>query len=92
MPAVLVHGVPDTERVWSGVIARLQRSDVVTRSLPGFGGQAPHGIDAMKEAYADWLLAELARQPAPIDVVGHDWGALLVTRAVSLRPQAFWRA
>ena len=40
----------------------------------------------------DWLLAELARQPAPIDVVGHDWGALLVTRVVSLRPQAFWRA
>jgi hypothetical protein len=33
MPAVLVHGVPDTERVWSGVIARLQRSDVVTLSL-----------------------------------------------------------
>ena len=89
MPAVFVHGVPDTERVWSGVIARLGRSDVVTLSLPGFGGEAPPGFDATKEAYVDWLLAELARQPGPIDIVGHDWGALLVTRAVSLRPQAF---
>jgi pimeloyl-ACP methyl ester carboxylesterase len=89
MPAVFVHGVPDTARVWSHVIARLGRNDVVTLSLPGFGGEAPTGFDATKEAYVDWLLAELARQPGPIDVVGHDWGALLVTRAVSLRPQAF---
>ena len=33
-----------------------------------------------------WLLDELAAQPGPIDVVGHDWGALLVVRAVSLAP------
>ena len=89
VPVVFLHGVPDTERVWSGVIARLRRPDVVTLSLPGFGGEAPTGFDATKEAYVDWLLAELARQPGPLDIVGHDWGALLVTRAVLLRPQAF---
>ncbi|MGH7375224.1 MAG: alpha/beta fold hydrolase [Candidatus Rokuibacteriota bacterium] len=61
MPAVFVHGVPDTERVWSGVIARLRRNDLVTLSLPGFGGEEPTGFDATKEAYLDWLLAELAR-------------------------------
>lgn len=71
------------------MIARLRRNDVITLSLPGFGGEAPTGFDATKDGYVDWLLAELARQPGPIDVVGHDWGALLVTRAVSLRPQAF---
>ena len=34
----------------------------------------------------EWLLGELRRQPAPIDLVGHDWGGLLVVRAVSVAP------
>ena len=88
MPAVFVHGVPDTHRVWSPLLARVARKDVVTLSLPGFGCPVPEGFDATKEAYVDWLLGELTRQSGPIDIVGHDWGALLVTRAVSLRPQA----
>ena len=50
MPAVFVHGVPDTERVWSGVIARLRRNDVVTLSLPGFGGEAPRPRKLRPEA------------------------------------------
>jgi pimeloyl-ACP methyl ester carboxylesterase len=87
MPAVFVHGVPDTPRVWHAVLARLARRDVVTLSLPGFGRPAPSGFDATKEAYVRWLLDELAGQPGPIDVVGHDWGALLVVRAVSLAPR-----
>ena len=88
MPAVFVHGVPDTHRVWAAVVSRLARKDVVTLSLPGFGCPAPDGFDATKEAYVTWLLGELARQPGPVDLVGHDWGALLVVRAVSLRPGA----
>jgi pimeloyl-ACP methyl ester carboxylesterase len=86
MPAVFVHGVPDTSRVWQGVVARLPRRDVVTLSLPGFGRPTPDGFDATKEAYVSWLLDELAARPGPIDVVGHDWGGLLVVRAVSLAP------
>src|SRR5215468_9856091 len=88
MPVVLVHGVPDTERVWGGVASRLQRKDVVRLSLPGFGCARPNGFSATKEAYVDWLLGELAALAGPIDVVGHDWGALLVVRVVSLRPNA----
>jgi pimeloyl-ACP methyl ester carboxylesterase len=93
MPAVFVHGVPDTSRVWQAVIARLPRPDVVTLSLPGFGRPTPDGFDATKEAYVRWLLDELAAQPGPIDVVGHDWGALLVVRAISLAPDRVrsWR-
>ena len=86
-PAVFVHGVPDTPRVWRAVLAHLVRRDVVTLSLPGFGCPAPAGFDATKEAYVRWLLDEPAGQPGPIDVVGHDWGALLVVRAVSLAPR-----
>jgi pimeloyl-ACP methyl ester carboxylesterase len=88
MPAVFVHGVPDTPRVWRALLARVARKDVVTLSLPGFGCPVPEGFDATKEAYVDWLLGELTRQSGPIDIVGHDWGALLVVRVVSLRPEA----
>ena len=86
MPAILVHGVPDTSRVWHRVLSRLGRRDVIPLSLPGFGGPLPEGFQPTKEGYVDWLLAALARQPRPVDVVGHDWGALLVVRAVSLEP------
>jgi pimeloyl-ACP methyl ester carboxylesterase len=88
MPAVFVHGVPDTERVWDAVISRLGRKDVVTLSLPGFGCALPAGFSATKEVYVDWLLGRLAALERPIDLVGHDWGALLVVRAVSLLPDA----
>jgi pimeloyl-ACP methyl ester carboxylesterase len=86
MPAVLVHGVPDTHRLWDKLRAHLSRRDVVTPSLPGFGVPVPPGFDATKEAYVAWLVAELERIGEPVDLVGHDWGALLVQRTVSLRP------
>ena len=86
MPAVFVHGVPDTNRVWHAVIARLDRDDVLALSLPGFGSEIPVGFDCTKDAYCDWLRAELRRIDGPIDLVGHDWGGLLVVRAVSLEP------
>jgi pimeloyl-ACP methyl ester carboxylesterase len=55
MPALLVHGVPDTERVWHAVLPRLGRAAVLAHD-------------------------------GPVDLVGHDWGALLVIRAACLRP------
>jgi pimeloyl-ACP methyl ester carboxylesterase len=86
MPVILVHGVPDTPRVWHRVLAALDRRDVVTPALPGFGCPTPDGFAATKEAYVDWLLGVIAAQGEPVDLVGHDWGALLVVRAASLRP------
>lgn len=86
MPAVFVHGVPDTYRVWNQVISHLERSDVVTLRLPGFDSPLPEGFNATKEAYADWLLEQLNALAKPLDLVGHDWGAILVLRAVSRQP------
>ena len=86
MPVVLVHGVPDTHRVWRALIERLRRNDVITLSLPGFDSAIPRGFDCTKEAYCGWLLEELRRISGPIDLVGHDWGGLLTVRAVSLEP------
>ena len=88
MPAVFVHGVPDTTAVWDAVVSRLQRKDVVRLALPGFACPLPRGFGATKEEYVDWILAQLATLSGPIDLVGHDWGGLLVTRVVSVQPTA----
>lgn len=85
MTAVFVHGVPDTHRVWNEVIHHLKRTDVVALSLPGFGTEVPAGWGATKEEYVDWLITQLQTFEKPVDLVGHDWGALLTYRAVSLR-------
>lgn len=85
MTAVFVHGVPDTHRVWNDVIHHLKRTDVVALSLPGFGEPVPDGWTATKEDYVAWLIQQLETFEEPVDIVGHDWGALLTYRAVSLR-------
>src|SRR3954454_10452453 len=88
MPAVLVHGVPETPALWEPLIAYLGRSDVVTPRLPGFGCPRPGGFGATKEEYVDWLIGELEalQVEGPVDLVGHDWGGGLTLRLVSLRP------
>ena len=50
MPAIFVHGVPDTPRVWQKVISRLGQKDVTTLALPGFGVPPPEGFRPTKEA------------------------------------------
>ena len=86
MPAVFVHGVPDTPLVWRSLLARLKRRDVVCLSLPGFGNKRPAGFNPDKDSYVRWLVEELRKVDGPIDLVGHDWGSLLVTRVVSIAP------
>ena len=88
MPAVLVHGVPETPAVWDPLRSRLHRDDVVALQLPGFGCARPDGFGATKEEYVAWLVGELSGLQAegPIDLVGHDWGGGFVVRLVSTRP------
>ena len=86
MPAFLVHGVPDTHRLWDGVRSHLSRKDVVAPDMPGFGSDTPPGWTATKEAYVDWIIGRIEQVGEPVDLVGHDWGSLLVQRVASLRP------
>ena len=86
MTAVLVHGVPDTEHMWDRLAAALGPREVVRLSLPGFGTEVPIGWTATKEAYTDWLVARLEEIGEPVDLVGHDWGAILCQRVASVRP------
>jgi len=87
MPAVFVHGVPETPAVWDALRAHLHRDDVIALQLPGFGCPRPEGFEATKEAYVAWLVRELDQIGAqgPIDLVGHDWGGGFVLRLMSTR-------
>ena len=85
---IFVHGVPDTPAMWQPLVKALgeDAGSVLMPALPGFASAIPAGFDCTKDAYASWLtdLCESAKEP--VDLVGHDWGALLVTRVASLRP------
>ncbi|PQM27778.1 alpha/beta hydrolase [Sphingopyxis lindanitolerans] len=91
---LFLHGVPDSPAIWRPLLAALDLGDtpVAVPALPGFIGPLPTGFAATKEAYADWAVAEaeaLAAAHGPIDIVGHDWGALIAQRAAMLRPDLF---
>jgi pimeloyl-ACP methyl ester carboxylesterase len=82
MPAVFVHGLPETERIWDALRRVLER-DSIAVALPGFGAPRPAGFSATKDAYAQWLADALAGIEGPIDLVGHDMGALLALRVAT---------
>jgi pimeloyl-ACP methyl ester carboxylesterase len=87
MPAVFVHGAPETSAVWDALRSNLKRDDVIALQLPGFGCARPAGFGATKEEYVAWLVGELEQitPQGPIDLVGHDWGAGFTVRLVSTR-------
>ena len=88
---VFVHGVPDTPAMWRPLLGALAlpESETSCPALPGFSVPIKPGFDCSKEAYASWLVDLIehhAKESGPVDLVGHDWGALLVIRAACLRP------
>ena len=74
MPAVFVHGNPETAAIWGPVLDQLDGVDTVCLSPPGFGAPVPGGWTATRVEYLDWLVAELEAIGEPVDLVGHDWG------------------
>ncbi|MBL0916717.1 MAG: alpha/beta hydrolase, partial [Sphingopyxis sp.] len=70
----------------------LGAAPVAVPALPGFTASLPPGFSATKEAYADWAVGQaeaLFAQHGPIDIIGHDWGALIAQRTAMLRPDLF---
>jgi pimeloyl-ACP methyl ester carboxylesterase len=88
MPALLIHGNPDTAALWDRVRNHLgpYQDEVVAADLPGFAQPAPEGFPCTKEAYVDWIVKRLEELGGSVDLVGHDWGSLLVQRVASIRP------
>jgi len=85
MTTLFVHGVPETAALWDGVRGLIDRESVAL-ALPGFGGPRPEGHDGSMDAYAEWLLDEIRAIDEPVDVVGHDWGGILVARIATYAP------
>ena len=85
MTAVFVHGVPETTVVWQPLVDLVERDDVALVGLPGFGSPLPDGFEPTMYAYAEWLAAELAAFDE-VDLVTHDWGAILALKVLADRP------
>ncbi len=49
MPAVFVHGVPETHLIWDPIRSKVSRKDTIAVDLPGFGAPVPSGFGATKE-------------------------------------------
>lgn len=86
MPAVFVHGNPETSAIWGPLFDALERDDIIALSPPGFGAPVPEGFGATRLEYVDWLIGELEAIDGPIDLVGHDWGGGHVLGAMIARP------
>jgi pimeloyl-ACP methyl ester carboxylesterase len=90
-PVVLLHGWPDTARLWRRQVPTLTGAGyrVVVPDLRGFGES---GKPAEVEAYTaarlvddvTGLLDHLSIERAHL--VGHDWGAAIAWRTAALRP------
>ena len=88
---LFLHGVPDSPAIWRPLLAALDLGDtpLAVPALPGFTAPLPPGFAATKEGYADWAVGQaetLFAAHGPIDIVGHDWGALIAQRVAALRP------
>lgn len=88
---LFLHGVPDSPAIWRPLLAALDLGDtpVAVPALPGFTAPLPTGFSATKEAYVDWAVGQaetLVAAHGLIDIVGHDWGALIAQRVAMLRP------
>lgn len=82
MTVALVHGFPETGLVWRPLQERLSRESV-TLTLPGLGVPRPSDFSGTKDAYVEALAKALVGLEQPVDVVGHDVGALLTLRLVT---------
>ena len=81
-PVVLLHGFPDRAEEWRRVGARLRARGrrTVVPDLRGFGessapaGRAAYRIDHVLDDLNGLL--DALEVSEPVDVIGHDWGAL----------------
>jgi pimeloyl-ACP methyl ester carboxylesterase len=82
-PVLLLHGQPDSARLWRYVTPRLVDAGrrVIAPDQRGCGrspaptGRAPYRLDQLTRDVIDVLDAHGIS--GPVDVVGHDWGAFV---------------
>lgn len=99
LPVVLLHGFPEDSTSWDRTIPALAAAGrrVIAPDLKGYGGSdkpTPGGVhgDYRPSRLADevaQLLATLAAESGQeqIDVVGHDWGGILLSALLARHPE-----
>lgn len=91
-PVLLLHGFPDTRRVWRALTPLLVDAGhrVIALDLTGYG-EAPRPAEV--EAYeipsviADLIAVLDALEIGGVDLVGHDWGAATAWWMAGLHPE-----
>ena len=78
---VLLHGYPDTSRIWDEVAGRLAgRFHVVAYDVRGAGASgAPHGVEGYSLARLEedfFAVADAVSPDRGVHLVGHDWGSI----------------
>jgi pimeloyl-ACP methyl ester carboxylesterase len=91
-PVLLLHGFPDSSRVWRHQVPALVAAGfrVVAPDLRGFGeSDRPDGVEhyAMRRSVADLLAVLDALEIERAHVVGHDFGAGLAWVLAALVPE-----
>jgi pimeloyl-ACP methyl ester carboxylesterase len=91
-PVLLLHGFPDTGRVWRNQVTALAGAGyrVIVPDLRGYGrSDKPSGVDAysMGSLLGDVLALLDDQRLERAHVVGHDWGAAIAWALGSLVPE-----
>lgn len=82
---VAVHGYRGDHHGLEPVVAQLPEARVLMPDLPAFGASGPFEGRHTVEAYADWLVAFVARavpDGRPVAVLGHSFGSIVVAAAL----------
>jgi len=86
---VLVHGYLGGAAQWAGDVAALSdRFDVLTPTLPGFGGAAGARTLPSIGAFAEHVLAQIdARGTGPFILLGHSMGGMIAQEIARRAPR-----
>jgi pimeloyl-ACP methyl ester carboxylesterase len=90
-PVLLLHGFPENSRMWDGVAARLHSAGLRTIAPDQRGyspGARPAAVPAyrMAELVGDVLGLLDALGLSTVDLVGHDWGAVVAWNVAGRHP------
>jgi pimeloyl-ACP methyl ester carboxylesterase len=85
---LMVHGWPDTHRLWDGLVDRLKSDFRCVRfTLPGFAAEDPRRLRTLGEVVGVIeAVVDAASPNSPVTLVLHDWGCFYGYQYYMRRP------